>query len=296
MAVDLLSRVLDRLVGSLRRGKHSYYIVKKKRLARRARAESWLWVRFAALFPYCYDPQRYPHSFLHRTCPPETQDCSGAIVPRRVFVMWTGANAMPLVRQRSLLRIQQALKVPVQLVTPETLGSWILPDHPLHSAYENLSLTHRSDYLRAYFMHYHGGGYMDLKSPTTDWSGVFSGFVNSSVWVIGYRERSVVDVVQLPGSLGVDMRRHHSELVGNCAFVVRPGTAFTYEWLREVERRLDYFADQLREFPGGVRDEVLEYPVGWTDLQGAIYQPLQLKYFEHILINDDVRPIVHGYL
>lgn len=297
MRVDMISRTLDRPMGALRRGKHIHYVMHKRRLARRARAESWLWARYAALFPYHYDRQRYPHSFLHRSCPPEISESLASTVPKRVFVMWTGENAMPLTRQRNLLSIQETLSVPVELVTAANVGSWVLPEHPLHPAYEFLSLTHRSDYLRAYFMHHHGGGYTDLKSPTTDWSDVFTGFSNHpAAWVIGYRERSVEDVVQLTGILGAHLRHHHSEIVGNGAFAVRPGTPFTYEWLREAERRLDYFADQLCEFPGGVRDEVLEYPVGWTDLQGAIFHPLQLKYLEHVVINDDVRPVLHGYL
>lgn len=77
---------------------------------------------------------------------------------------------------------------------------------------------------------------------------------------------------------------------------MRPRTPLTAEWLRETERRIDYFSDQLFEFPGGIRDEAPGYPVGWTDLQGAVFQPLQLKYLEHIQLDKDLRPITHEYL
>ncbi|MEU5467039.1 hypothetical protein [Kocuria salsicia] len=52
----------------------------------------------------------------------------------------------------------------MELVTPENLSDWVLPQHPLHRAYENLSLVCRSNYLRASLTHHHGGGYCDLKA------------------------------------------------------------------------------------------------------------------------------------
>ncbi|MCV7515063.1 hypothetical protein M3D16_001135 [Micrococcus luteus] len=30
------------------------------------------------------------------------------------------------------------------------------------------------------------------------------------------------------------------------------------------------------------------YPASWTDLLGKVYQPLQLKYFHHIRVDDDL--------
>ena len=50
-------------------------------------------------------------------------------------------------------------------MTPANLQDWVVAGHPLHPAYNDLSLVHRSDYLRAYLLHHHGGGYCDLKRP-----------------------------------------------------------------------------------------------------------------------------------
>ena len=83
--------------------------------------------------------------------------------------------------------------------------------------------------------------------------------------------------------------------MGNGAFIVRSHTPFTGEWIREVHRRLDYFADQLAEFPGDIRGEVVGYPISWTKLLGGVFQPLQLKYLDHVRIDDSLLLEFHDY-
>lgn len=57
--------------------------------------------------------------------------------------------------------------IPFHLITLDSLPPWIDPEIPLHPSFDHLSTIHRSDYLRCYFMHVHGGGYTDIKqSPT----------------------------------------------------------------------------------------------------------------------------------
>ena len=65
--------------------------------------------------------------------------------------------------------IRAVTGVDLVLVTPDNLGEWLVDDSPLHPAYEDLSLIHRSDYLRGYLMHHHGGGYIDIKQPLGSW-------------------------------------------------------------------------------------------------------------------------------
>ena len=57
----------------------------------------------------------------------------------------------------------------IELVTPSNLNDWVLPNRRLHAAYENLSAIHRSDYLRAYFMHHYGDGYAGIKLTSASW-------------------------------------------------------------------------------------------------------------------------------
>ena len=279
------------LVTGLKKTKHAAYVIAKRsgRLARTARfAGLDAAGRMASLIPgsrpYTYDPARYRRSFLTRR-PPQTD--GGIELPRRVFVVWTGENPMSPNRLRNLERLRSTIGLPVEVVTPETLDRWVVAGHPLHPVYEHLSLVHRSDYLRAYLLHHHGGGYCDLKAPLHSWTPAFEAMqADPSIWITGFRELSSAMVSRLPGRLGLDLALHHRSLVGMGAFLVRSHTPLTAEWLAEVERRLDYFEPQAVEYPGGIRGEVVGYPVSWTDLLGKVLHPLQLKYLDHIRVDD----------
>lgn len=241
---------------------------------------------YTRISPYSFDPSRYRRSFLTRN-PPVDHETSE--LPRRVFVLWTGDNELPPNRDRNLRLIRESIGVPVELVTPGTIDQWVVPGHPLHKGYDFLSLVHRSDYLRAYLLHHHGGGYTDLKRPLADWGEAFDGAERDlDAWITGFRELRADSVSRVPGNVGMDLALHHPRLVGMGSFIVRSHTALTGEWLREVERRMDYYMPQAEEFPGGVRGEVVGYPVSWTRLLGGILHPLQLKYLTHVRINDDL--------
>lgn len=57
----------------------------------------------------------------------------------------------------------------IVLITPNNLANYV--KEPLHEAFSYLSLTHKADYLRCYFMHYFGGGYTDIKAHFKSWQG-----------------------------------------------------------------------------------------------------------------------------
>lgn len=256
------------------------------------RGEDAYWRFLTAVAPvlvrhreYRFDPARYRRSFLTRSAPPSSD---GGPLAHRVFVIWEGP--MSTTRQRNAQNLERYLGVPLVWITPETVGNWVVEDHPLHPAVEHLSLVHRSDYLRAYLLHHHGGGYVDLKRPEGSWVAAFDrASAAEDAWVTAYRERDGRGPAKLPGRLGRDLRWNFPRLVGGGALIARPRTPFTAEWLREVERRLDYLAPQAAEFPGGDRGEVVGYPASWNDLLGKIYYPLQLKHLDHVRGDDDLR-------
>ncbi|MDO4920011.1 hypothetical protein [Kocuria sp.] len=236
--------------------------------------------------PYEFDAARYRRSFVTRDAPAVDGPRQ---LPRRVFVLWVGDNPLTPRRRANLEVLRERIGLPVELVTPENLEAWVVPGHPLHPAYKNLSLVHRSDYLRAYLMHHHGGGYSDLKAPLCSWEGAFARMhADEQAWLAGYPERVVQDVTRLPGALGEDLAWHYHRLVGMGAYLLRSHTPLTAEWLREVERRLDYYADQAAEFPGEQRGEVVGYPISWTRLLGGVLHPLQLKHLSHVRQDPDL--------
>jgi hypothetical protein len=205
------------------------------------------------------------------------------------------------------------------LVTSSTVDRWIIPDHPLHEAYEYLSPVHRADYLRAYLMFCHGGGYADLKAQRESWRPAVGRVLASERLIgAGYRELSIGTVqleinrvsgktyilsrevpVPLARLLSIAMRAAHSLMIGNCAFYFKPRTRFAHIWLAEAERRLDLLLPQLRKNPArDPRDRAgsdTGYPVPWTFLLGDILHPLALRYASN-LSRDLPTPSWEGYM
>ncbi|MEJ1088244.1 capsular polysaccharide synthesis protein [Microbacterium sp. Mu-80] len=230
--------------------------------------------------PFWYG--QYPHTFLERR-PPE--DLGGpSELPRVIWSVWTGANEMSAVRKAGLEQLRaMAAPVPVVLVTAENLEQYLIEGHPLHAAYEDLSYTHRSDYLRAYLMYHYGGAYCDIKPMTTSWEQHFSRMENDSAWLLSTALPSPHETGNNRGRLGRHMRRYYRSLPTGGMLLARSHTPLTAEWLREVERTLTYAAPALAEHPRKQSDP--GYPFEWMDLIGDILQPLALKYGDHVMID-----------
>jgi hypothetical protein len=185
--------------------------------------------------------------------------------------------------------------VSVVLVTPANLTSFVLPDHPLHPAYPHLHLTHKADYLRTYFMHHYGGGYSDIKyyPRGSNYSQVFDYLAsNSSCWGVGYPE---VGAGAVAPNVNSTVRDAWTMLVGNGAYVFRPRTPFTTEWLRQAHVLLDSKLEALIEARAGdsPRGEG-GYPLGWTELLGNIFHLVNYE-FRYQLQNWLQAPSFGGY-
>lgn len=291
------------ILHALRKVKHRAFLTRRavSRTARRS-IDTGYRVYDRAL-PYRFDPEThrdrygsYPRMyFLHRYAP--QYERIQEEVPRRIFAFWTGENALSANRERCLREMRQVHDdLEIVLVTPENLNSWVLEEFPLHPAYRHLSLIHRSDYLRAYFMAHHGGGYADIKTPTHSWSAAFDALQASpDTWLAGYPERSSRscggdDYTRL----GRDIHRHYGSLVGFGGFIMRGRTPFGYEWMQELNRRLDYFHEELAQHPGGVWGDTPGYPLRWVDVGSDVFHPLQLKYLQHVTQREDILPVLAG--
>lgn len=288
----------DRALVTAKQAKHQLFIVRKHaRLAAKRVGVHWtnlVYRQLSRLKPHEFTPGLYPGTFLDA----EPMGTSAATpVDNVIYCFWTGTNAIPPNRVRNLeLLMSTNPHTEVILVTPHNLNKFIKPDQPLHPAYENLSLVHKSDYLRAYFMHHYGGGYSDIKKPNHLWSQFIAALGDDpDKWALGFRELSVDMCSQLPGRLGRDLKIHHKTIIGTSAFVMRPGTPFTAEWMQEVHARLDSYSEALAGHPGNERGTNPGYPVPWTGVLGDIMQPLCLKYRQHLLLDDRIKPSFKNY-
>ena len=166
------------------------------------------------------------------------------------------------------------------LITKHNLEKYILPHEPLHPAYKYLSAVHRADYLRTYFKHFYGGGDSDIKQTRGSWKTAFNKLQNTSVWIVGYKERGAFDVAG-----GQRIQKHWRRVVGNCAYICRPRTPFTTEWYNSMLALMDTKLGALRKHPASdPRDAsgMTKYPIEWNEMLGSIFHPLCVKFSNHI--------------
>jgi len=177
-------------------------------------------------------------------------------------------------RIECLKDLERESECKVILVTKNTLSDYILPENPLHPAYEYLSETHKADYLRTYFMNFYGGGYCDIKRTRGSWKDAFDSMETSDAWICGYKE--------IEGGVAygphVDKWR---ELIGNGSYICKPLTPLTTEWYSEMLSLLDTKLEKLRLHPSSFPQdcaEVSSYPIEWNEMLGRIFHKVCYRY------------------
>ena len=176
-----------------------------------------------------------------------------------IVCFWTDATPMSEQRAARLRElVATASPCKVTLHTPSTISSLQVPGAPFHAAYPHLSAVHRADYLRAYVMHHHGGGYTDIKTPYGwTWYDAFRDFELNPRAMINYRA---------PGT----------------AMICRPRTEFTSRWYAGVCEVLDEKLEALRRHPATspyvCHGNDPEYPLEWSEIMFDILNPLCEEY------------------
>lgn len=277
--------------------KHQLFLLKK--IARRTRIDSQDAVQDFAfrlasrVKPYEYMPGMYRRSFVNLDVAAKSSDS----VPQVIYCFWTGDNDLSPNRARNFNQLQRVNpSIPVKLVLSSKVSDFVVDGYPLHPMYEQLSLVHRSDYLRAYFLLHHGGGYADIKETPGPWRPHFERLREApDLWAIGYPERSSRWAANAPRNLGRDLRHYYTLALGTSALIMRPGTPLAAEWMAEVNRRMDYFGDMLAKHPGGVRGENPLYPVSWNNLLAQAFHPLCLKHHGRIIYEPSMAPSIREY-
>ncbi len=253
----------------------------------------WWRVRRQTIFPYRFDKSRYPDLFVVNDSNPFPNIQSK--VDRVIYCFWTGDNEMSENRKKGYESLVKSSGVEVKLITPQNLNDYILPDHPLHNAYDNLSLVHKSDYLRCYFMHFHGGGYSDIKTNNNNWENSFNKIISENKWLLGYSELDGMGTGKGQGVIDDDLFYYYKSCIGTGGFICRSNTKFTAEWYTELNKRMDGFEEELKKFPGDVKGRNPGYPIGLLVVLSQIFAPLCLKYKDHIIHDDTTLPILTDY-
>ena len=213
---------------------------------------------------------------------------------RKIYCFWTGSNQMSENRRRSLDSMEAITGCKVLCIYKDDVKKYILPEHPLHEAYEYLSETHKADYLRTYFMHFYGGGYCDIKRSSGSWLKAFNDLENSDKWIIGYNEIMPSHIAGPP-----ELQENFTELIGNGSYICKPNTYLTKEWYSEMLKLLDKKLEMLKKYPSTFpqdRSEVSggKYPIGWIEMLGNIFHSVSYKYRDK-LMNTLPRIITEDY-
>jgi len=195
-------------------------------------------------------------------------------------------------RKRSLANLKEISGATVVLVTKDDVKKYIVPNHPLHPAYKYLTETHKADYLRTYFMHFHGGGYSDIKETTGSWRSSFDDLEASDKWVCGYKE---VDA----NGVGYEPAKDKWELlIGNGAYICKPNTPLTRQWYNEMVALLDKKLPMLKDNPGKHPQDRAEdktgYPIGWNEMLGQIFQKACYEHIDKVMNTLPVS-VFHNY-
>ena len=198
-----------------------------------------------------------------------------------IFCFWTGDNHLTQNRIECLQNLKNISECNVVLVTKNTLDKYILEIAPLHHAYEYLSATHRADYLRTYFMNFHGGGYSDIKKTTGSWKKSFNDILQSDdKYIIGYQE--------IPGGQAFGDSQAHKYLIGNCAYISKPHTPLTEEWYHDMIKLLDKKLCLLKLYPATSPIDCAEisggrYPIQWNEMLVRIFHKICYNYKENLI-------------
>jgi hypothetical protein len=179
-----------------------------------------------------------------------------------------------------------------------------LPDSPFHAAFDYLSETHKSDYLRCYLMHHYGGGYTDIKMTVIRWDHLFDQLGESSLYGLGYTELGPHGVAPVRGELGHTLRRNYRSLIGCGAFIFKKNTDLTRSWFEALHDLLDNKLENLMRNPARsprdrlkARNEdgtVSRYPLAWTELMGGIFHPVVYE-FRDFIIHENIAPSFVNY-
>tara|TARA_Y100000004_G_C8948502_1_gene427378 strand:+ start:1822 stop:2559 length:738 start_codon:yes stop_codon:yes gene_type:complete len=218
------------------------------------------------------------------------------MIPRRIFVFWTGDNVMGAKRTQHLESLREKSGCEVILITPENLSEWIVEDFD-HEIYNNLSLYHKADYLKAYFAYFHASGYSDIKNCNYEWEPYFEQLESAEgIEVIGYAESrggisQPKDAIALKykdaDTISGEMQKNQAKVCGVCHYIFRePKSKIATLWRERQFEILDFHRDTILTNPAQHYAHVAgkrihgrhrgrnpvkitnKYPLGWADLGG----------------------------
>jgi len=198
-----------------------------------------------------------------------------------VFQFWTDDNSLTENRIRNLENFESTTGMKNILIHPSNLDQFVLPFHPLHKTYPYLSAVHKSDYLRAYFGFFYGGGYMYIKECWGNWKSSWHDLITCTDKNVFMNSHPNPDMGCVPCSLSQDVKDNYAKIPSVCIFLSKQFNPIMYDWLIEIEKILDERAENITNNPmrnpyeyGG------KYSICWNEIGARL---LHRIYYEKYL-------------
>lgn len=207
-----------------------------------------------------------------------------------IWCFWFGEERS-LNRERCLARLKD-LNSNVKLITEKNYKNYEKPDNSYHPTFSYLSSTHKSDYLRAYFMHHYGGGYSDIKFFDQSFEPFLEDLYRTPKLGTGVSQKSSLDIANCSETSKI--KHEFKKFIGCCNFAFKKNNNFTKEWLNNVELILEKNKNSLIKNPGSYHPRAIRsgaqgtdlqprgYPFEWTEIMGNVFHPLVYKYSDWI--------------
>jgi hypothetical protein len=195
-------------------------------------------------------------------------------MPTDIYCFLISPKEISTVELKQIETMKEISECNVILITNTRLTDWVKKDNPLHEAYEYLSDFHKIDYLRAYFMHFYGGGYASFNSINRSWIDGFNEFnANQKALLNGYSENGAYDV-SVP-----ELKKYWRFLLGNSGYIVRPNTDLTKDCYNRVNKLLNLKLEKLKSTQS---TPSTPYPIERNELMGTIFHTVQMDYISNI--------------
>ena len=218
---------------------------------------------------------------------------------RVVYGFWMGGTPCSI-RQQTLDELPlyfENLGITFTLITPANIDLYVeQAGEKLHEGFQYLSAVHKSDYLRCYFMHFFGGGYIDIKPPGAGWNKAFDKLettdsyyaVSQHIGKHGYF--SMPDgwqhVVPSVRAAYKKYKINYLKIMDQRALICKPKTPFTAEWYNSLQTKMDTYLAVLKENPAWhARDRRgggFGYPIEWAELLSDIFFPACCNHSHHL--------------